>query len=100
MSEQVTRGWQRPSIYDVAKHAGVSHMTVSRVLNGHPNIRESTRERVLQAIDAVEAIGVDTDKAAPDHWRHVHNRLRVGQEPRAYTRARHRAWLLRRRAQP
>lgn len=50
MSE-VTRGWQRPSIYDVAKHAGVSHMTVSRVLNGHPNIRESTRERVLQAIE-------------------------------------------------
>jgi DNA-binding LacI/PurR family transcriptional regulator len=44
-------GWQRPSIYDVAKHAGVSHMTVSRVLNGHPNIRESTRERVLKAID-------------------------------------------------
>jgi DNA-binding LacI/PurR family transcriptional regulator len=52
MSENSTRnGWQRPSIYDVAKHAGVSHMTVSRVLNGHPNIRESTRERVLQAID-------------------------------------------------
>lgn len=51
MTEQATRGWQRPSIYDVAKLAGVSHMTVSRVLNDHPNIRDSTRERVLKAID-------------------------------------------------
>lgn len=41
----------RPSIYDVARRAGVSHMTVSRVLNEHPNIRPATRERVLQAID-------------------------------------------------
>lgn len=54
MSEQVSRGWQRPSIYDVAKQAGVSHMTVSRVLNDHPNIRESTRERVLKAIDEMQ----------------------------------------------
>lgn len=45
------KGWQRPSIYDVADRAGVSHMTVSRVLNGHPNIKESTRTRVLQAIE-------------------------------------------------
>lgn len=41
----------RPSIYDVADRAGVSHMTVSRVLNGHPNIRESTRRRVMDAIE-------------------------------------------------
>lgn len=40
----------RPSIYDVANAAGVSHMTVSRVMNGHPNIKESTRERVMLAI--------------------------------------------------
>jgi DNA-binding LacI/PurR family transcriptional regulator len=36
---------------DVARLAGVSHQTVSRVLNGHPSIRESTKERVLRAMD-------------------------------------------------
>lgn len=41
----------RANIYDVARRAGVSHMTVSRVLNGHANIRESTRAKVLEAIE-------------------------------------------------
>jgi DNA-binding LacI/PurR family transcriptional regulator len=36
---------------DVAKLAGVSHQTVSRVLNDHPNVRERTRMRVLAAIN-------------------------------------------------
>jgi DNA-binding LacI/PurR family transcriptional regulator len=35
---------------DVARLAGVSHQTVSRVLNDHPNVREQTRLRVLAAI--------------------------------------------------
>jgi hypothetical protein len=50
----------------------------------------------LQAIDQVEALGVDPADAAPDHWRHIHNRLSAGEEPRPYTSARHKAWLLRR----
>lgn len=37
-------------MHDVAALAGVSHITVSRVLNGHPSIRPATRERVLAAI--------------------------------------------------
>jgi DNA-binding LacI/PurR family transcriptional regulator len=36
---------------DVARAAAVSHQTVSRVLNGHPNVRPATRDRVLAAIE-------------------------------------------------
>jgi hypothetical protein len=57
-------------------------------------------ERVLQAIDAIEALGIEPADVAPDHWRHIHNRLTVGETPRAYTLARHRAWLKRRRIVP
>ncbi|WP_422774784.1 LacI family DNA-binding transcriptional regulator [Plantactinospora sp. WMMC1484] len=38
---------------DVARLAGVSHQTVSRVLNNHPNVRPETRERVLAAMQAL-----------------------------------------------
>ncbi|HKE67179.1 MAG TPA: LacI family DNA-binding transcriptional regulator [Micromonosporaceae bacterium] len=40
----------RAVMHDVARLAGVSHQTVSRVINGHPNVRESTRVRVLRAM--------------------------------------------------
>lgn len=42
-----------PAMSDVAALAGVSHQTVSRVLNAHPNVRPETRERVLEAIAAL-----------------------------------------------
>jgi LacI family transcriptional regulator len=38
------------TLEDVARLAGVSRSTVSRVINDHPNVRSETRERVLQAI--------------------------------------------------
>jgi hypothetical protein len=57
-------------------------------------------ERVLLAIDAVEALDIDPADAAPEHWRHLHNRLAVGDEPRAYTREQHAAWLKRRSVTP
>ena len=45
------RGRSRPPVMtDVAQLAGVSHQTVSRVLNDHPNVRPQTRELVLAAI--------------------------------------------------
>ena len=39
-----------PVMADVARLAGVSHQTVSRVLNDHPNVRPPTRDKVLAAI--------------------------------------------------
>ena len=54
-------------------------------------------QRVLQVIDAIEALGIDAADVAPDHWRHVHNRLRAGEEPHRYACDQHRAWMLRRR---
>lgn len=51
----------RPSIRDVAEAAGVSAMTVSRVLNDHPSIRPSTRARILAAMDT---LGYTPNRAA------------------------------------
>ena len=39
------------SMIDVANHSGVSHQTVSRVLNNHPNVSNKTRKKVLAAMD-------------------------------------------------
>lgn len=40
------------TLNDVARQAGVSHMTVSNVINGKANVRPATRQRVLDAIQA------------------------------------------------
>lgn len=39
------------TILDIAHHAGLSHMTVSRVLSGKGGVREITRDRVLRAAE-------------------------------------------------
>src|SRR6202042_2364631 len=49
------------SILDVAAVAGVSYQTVSRVINGHPSVRPTTRELVLAAI---EELGFRPNRAA------------------------------------
>ena len=40
-----------PSMFDVAREAGVSHQTVSRVLNNHPNVSEKTKVKVEAAME-------------------------------------------------
>jgi DNA-binding LacI/PurR family transcriptional regulator len=44
----------RATIYDVARAAGVSHQTVSRLLHGYAGIRPATRERVERALKELE----------------------------------------------
>ncbi len=49
------------TLYDVAREAGVSTATVSRVVHGHDGVRPATRRRVLEVI---EALGFVPDSAA------------------------------------
>ena len=60
-------------------------------LSGWPKV-----EAALRSIDIVESYGIAPEDVCPDHWQHVHNRLTAALEPRAYTPARHAAWLKRR----
>jgi DNA-binding LacI/PurR family transcriptional regulator len=46
-------GTARPSMADVARLAGVSSQTVSRVSNGQANVDEATRARVLEAMQTL-----------------------------------------------
>ena len=44
MNEHIT-------IFDIAKEAGVSIATVSRVISGSASVRSATRERVLEVVE-------------------------------------------------
>lgn len=84
-----------------AVRPGDRHMTVPFVRPGGESLLRISGwpkvEKALQAIDAVEAIGINPAEVAPEHWQHVHNRLSVNEEPRRYTITRHQAWLHRRK---
>ena len=60
MRVSVKRG-RPPGMMDVARLAGVSHQTVSRVLNEHKNVSEQTRLKVRAAI---AELGYRPDRAA------------------------------------
>ena len=59
--KQSRRQGSGPTIADVARKAGVSPMTVSRVINGESNVREKTRDTVNAAI---KALGYTPNSAA------------------------------------
>ncbi len=47
---------RRVRIEDVAEAAGMSMKTVSRVLNGEPNVREDTRAQVMRAVERLKYV--------------------------------------------
>ncbi|KFI45037.1 transcriptional regulator, LacI family [Bifidobacterium bohemicum] len=53
MMDDESRLDKRASMFEVAQMAGVSHQTVSRVINHSPNVSASTRARVQHAIDVL-----------------------------------------------
>ena len=58
MPEEPQRG-RAPSIRDVARLAGVSHQTVSRVLNNHPSIRPETKQVLRAAARAARLVDME-----------------------------------------
>lgn len=60
-------------------------------ISGWPKV-----ERVLAAIDAIEALDIDPADVAPEHWRHLNHRIGVNEPFRIYSHEQHRAWLHRR----
>ena len=64
-------------------------------VHGWPKVAQ-----VFRLIDVIEAAGIDPCDVAPDHWRHIHNRMAGREVPRDYSPARHRAWLQRKMLLP
>lgn len=72
----------RATIFDVAKLAGVSIKTVSRVVNQEPNVRDSTKERVDKAI---QSLNYRPDQSARSLASHRSNLIAlVYDDPSAY----------------
>ena len=87
----ILRAVGRGAAYSTVPHVRPGGETVLRA-SGWPKV-----QRVLEAIDAVERLGINPADVCPEYWRHIHNRLAAGETWRPYTREHHRAWLLRRR---
>ena len=57
----------RVRLEDVARHAGVSPKTVSRVLNDEANVSDTTRKRVLAAMEAMDYRPLSSARSLAGH---------------------------------
>jgi len=67
MAGRRNAGKKRPSMFEVAKFAGVSHQTVSRVINHSPDVSDATREKVQKAIDELGYRPSNSARALASH---------------------------------
>ena len=54
-------------MFEVAKLAGVSHQTVSRVINDSPDVSDATRTKVQDAIKALDYRPSNSARALASH---------------------------------
>jgi hypothetical protein len=82
-----------------ACRAGKAMSTVPGVIPGGEILLRlsgwSRVKRVFDLIAATEGSGIDPAEVAPHYWRHAHNRIAAGQQPRVYQPDQHEAWLRR-----
>jgi Protein of unknown function (DUF2840) len=88
--QAVSSGEHCTTVPQVA-HGGALLLSV----HGWPKVAQ-----VFRLIDAIEVSGIDPCDVAPEHWRHIHNRMAGRLTPREYTHARHQAWLQRKALLP
>lgn len=71
MARSSRRSGNAVTIEDVARHAGVSAMTVSRSINGENSVRDTTREAVLASVKALNYVPNQAARslASADHIR-------------------------------
>ena len=52
--DDLERSWRGPTIAEIAKESHVGTATVDRVVNGRSNVRESTRQKVISALERLK----------------------------------------------
>lgn len=87
----VLRAPKSEESYQTVPHVMPGAVILLRV-NSWPRVQQ-----VLDLIDRIEALDIAPEDVPSSYWRHVHNRLAVGQQPRFYSLTQHAAVLQRRK---